>query len=679
MSNPRKFSEKIALHNQKQAEETAAFERIMQEVSVTRVIGMQPPRMTSAHLSPHPQAYLRSYLGGSLPNVNQIAANPQIELHHQGGFDDGKHAMRHPGRFDSRMRPYTHRRNVMPFEMNNRHRISHFEGNPAQYAGPFLSPPPESSWRSFALSRTNSDSALHQSVMNPNQQDPFNSANNQMNHQPHREFNENSFYNLPPSYKTMLENKKLEQQLHSANRPKSCEAPTMNMLSSGEPSIHGPPDGHGNQIPIIPVSVSPSLSHVTQIGNNTGSLPDLTNLHIPSPLSNPIDYDEAHQHQTSQNNVHPPVYNQARSTGNLPAASAISPHLGGIPRGPASPSRSRRHTHNGPSPLSLGSPEHARRIKYPKVSSPKMGTSEIKSPPRVGNCAYPYPTPQGTHPGHHNPTDSRGWPLPSPDHPGSPSHVQSMSPRGVALNQQGQQGNIHQRHLSQQHGGSQQLQIDVSAASKVGQPHLSRVVHGTAITSPLTSPTSPTSQCSQASFSPVTSPRHEFTTGSNPALSEAYYRNDMTMQPLQHQFEHFHVVNDAGNNPQHQGIPPPGYSGLSALVETSSDGSYEIPHGNSGSVSSRHGSQNNAPAKHQQPNNINRIPDIVFTGVDEHQSKMGLLSGSDYPITPGMFSHELGSEYFPGDELKVNLGLEELQMLEDSHITDPVMEQLDSL
>lgn len=34
MANPRKFSEKIALHNQKQAEETAAFEKIMREVSV---------------------------------------------------------------------------------------------------------------------------------------------------------------------------------------------------------------------------------------------------------------------------------------------------------------------------------------------------------------------------------------------------------------------------------------------------------------------------------------------------------------------------------------------------------------------------------------------------------------------------------------------------------------------
>lgn len=41
MANPRKFSEKIALHTQKQAEETAAFEAILQEVnSATRVNGL---------------------------------------------------------------------------------------------------------------------------------------------------------------------------------------------------------------------------------------------------------------------------------------------------------------------------------------------------------------------------------------------------------------------------------------------------------------------------------------------------------------------------------------------------------------------------------------------------------------------------------------------------------------
>uniref|UniRef100_A0A8C2Z9D5 Transducer of regulated CREB activity N-terminal domain-containing protein n=1 Tax=Cyclopterus lumpus TaxID=8103 RepID=A0A8C2Z9D5_CYCLU len=36
-SNPRKFSEKIALHNQKQAEETRAFEQLMTDLTVSRV------------------------------------------------------------------------------------------------------------------------------------------------------------------------------------------------------------------------------------------------------------------------------------------------------------------------------------------------------------------------------------------------------------------------------------------------------------------------------------------------------------------------------------------------------------------------------------------------------------------------------------------------------------------
>ena len=41
----------------------------------------QTPRAPTTHLTPHPQAYMRSFLGGSLPNVNQIASNPQMELH----------------------------------------------------------------------------------------------------------------------------------------------------------------------------------------------------------------------------------------------------------------------------------------------------------------------------------------------------------------------------------------------------------------------------------------------------------------------------------------------------------------------------------------------------------------------------------------------------------------------
>uniref|UniRef100_A0A672JTR2 Transducer of regulated CREB activity N-terminal domain-containing protein n=1 Tax=Salarias fasciatus TaxID=181472 RepID=A0A672JTR2_SALFA len=42
-NNPRKFSEKIALHNQKQAEETAAFEEVMKDLNITRAARVSPP------------------------------------------------------------------------------------------------------------------------------------------------------------------------------------------------------------------------------------------------------------------------------------------------------------------------------------------------------------------------------------------------------------------------------------------------------------------------------------------------------------------------------------------------------------------------------------------------------------------------------------------------------------
>ncbi|ROL43625.1 CREB-regulated transcription coactivator 3 [Anabarilius grahami] len=64
-SNPRKFSEKIALHNQKQAEETRAFEQLMTDLTVSRV---QFQKIQQLRLSQN----RAQYYGGSLPNVNQI-------------------------------------------------------------------------------------------------------------------------------------------------------------------------------------------------------------------------------------------------------------------------------------------------------------------------------------------------------------------------------------------------------------------------------------------------------------------------------------------------------------------------------------------------------------------------------------------------------------------------------
>lgn len=117
MANPRKFSEKIALHHQKQAEETAAFEQIMREVSDAT----QRPE--------------------ELPLSNQYAM--------AGGRSGGTSPSRSPagqrGRASSSVGP-------MRRPADRRHDTSPYGSTV------YLSPPPDSNWR-----RTNSDSALHQS------------------------------------------------------------------------------------------------------------------------------------------------------------------------------------------------------------------------------------------------------------------------------------------------------------------------------------------------------------------------------------------------------------------------------------------------------------------------------------------------------------------------------------
>lgn len=50
MANPRKFSEKIALHKQRQAEEEAAFKEIMREVSVATKVCIHLFLWNNSHL-----------------------------------------------------------------------------------------------------------------------------------------------------------------------------------------------------------------------------------------------------------------------------------------------------------------------------------------------------------------------------------------------------------------------------------------------------------------------------------------------------------------------------------------------------------------------------------------------------------------------------------------------------
>ncbi|XP_043974046.1 CREB-regulated transcription coactivator 2-like isoform X2 [Gambusia affinis] len=284
-SNPRKFSEKIALHTQRQAEETAAFQEVMMDITSTR---LQAQKLRLARNQ-------GPYYGGSLPNVNQIGRNPQD---FQGSFQSGlesSRSTRHHGlvervqrdrRFVSPVRPYRNR------QVEN-----------SLYSAAYLSPPPDASWRrnwsgnfpgdksqlfrlpTTALNRTNSDSALHTSVMNPPMGD-FSMAGPALTPQgarrsgPSDAENRRMFpYPVPPIEENVLDEDKLLKAWDAkklslpSSRPKSCEVPGINIFTS-------------------PEQPSTPVQGVPQVPNTGGSLPDLSSLHFPSPLPTPLDQDE---------------------------------------------------------------------------------------------------------------------------------------------------------------------------------------------------------------------------------------------------------------------------------------------------------------------------------------------------------------------------------------------------
>ncbi|XP_066156703.1 CREB-regulated transcription coactivator 1-like isoform X6 [Euwallacea fornicatus] len=191
MANPRKFSEKIALHTHRQAEETAAFEKIMKEVSDVKP-NEEPPQSRMVNASAR-QSRTRSP-GGPIRSSR-----------------------------DRKPSPYS-------------------------TAGPYLSPPSDTGWR-----RTHSDSALHQSTMqgmNMERSDPSQRV---------------SWGVLP------IMN---GPERNPDGRPRSsCDIPRV-------PGIHIYPSTHDPGMVQIP------------IGNNTGSLPDLTNMDFTSPIHVPIDQEQ---------------------------------------------------------------------------------------------------------------------------------------------------------------------------------------------------------------------------------------------------------------------------------------------------------------------------------------------------------------------------------------------------
>ncbi|PWA14018.1 hypothetical protein CCH79_00016999 [Gambusia affinis] len=233
-NNPRKFSEKIALHNQKQAEETAAFEEVMKDLSITR----------AARLQLQDTKYLQmgssrgQYYGGSLPNVNQVGSCTADVSFQNSGLDTNR-STRHHG-------------------------LRHIDSCP--YGTVYLSPPPDTSWR-----RTNSDSALHQSTLTPTQHASFTGGSQEL--QPKRVL----LLTVPGSGV-------LKQEVDEDGQKQSWDC--KKNVSQSEPC----------QVPGIHIFPTPEQQMTTSLKpaahNSGGSLPDLTNIQFPPPLPTPLDSDD---------------------------------------------------------------------------------------------------------------------------------------------------------------------------------------------------------------------------------------------------------------------------------------------------------------------------------------------------------------------------------------------------
>ncbi|XP_054252925.1 CREB-regulated transcription coactivator 2 [Indicator indicator] len=414
-SNPRKFSEKIALQKQRQAEETAAFEEVMMEICSTR---LQAQKLRLAH-SRGP------YYSGSLPNVNQIgsgASDFQGPLH---SALDSARGTRHHGLVERVQRDP--RRMVSPLR-----RYSHIDSSP--YGPTYLSPPPEPSWRRTmpwgnfpmekghlfrlpsALNRTNSDSALHTSVMNPTPQDAYlgpgqgvpapgrrggfldGDVDNKV--PPIEETFDDSKHSLKP-----WDTKKLSS---SSARPRSCEVPGIHIFPS--------PDQPAS-IPLIPSAL-----------NTGGSLPDLTNLHFPSPLPTPLDPDESPYPSLSGGN----------STSNLANTMTHLGISGGMGLGPTydSPgltSPMQSSLSNPSLQSSLSNPNLQASLRSPSLqsslSNPSLQSSQSSSsiPSSLSNQSLPSSLSSSlSNPS--LPTSPRSQPLQSsPSNPSLPSGLSGSS------------------------------------------------------------------------------------------------------------------------------------------------------------------------------------------------------------------------------------------------------------
>ncbi|NXD69502.1 CRTC1 protein, partial [Eolophus roseicapillus] len=606
------------------------------------------------------------YYGGSLPNVNQIGNSAMdLPFQHNGavaeafgavpvsltpfqssGLDTSR-TTRHHGLVDRVYRDRNrlgspHRRplsvdkhgrqisfgsgagrDTCPFHNITSHFLHHVDSCP--YGTVYLSPPSDTSWR-----RTNSDSALHQSTMTPAQQESFTGGSQDI--QQKRVL----LLTVPGMEETTSEaDKTLSKQgwdtkKTGSSRPKSCEVPGINIFPSADQE---------NTTTLIPAT-----------HNTGGSLPDLTNIHFPSPLPTPLDPEESTF----------PALSSSNSTGNL-AANLTHLGISTASQGMSPPAPAPQHRPAAVSPLSLSA--DSRRPQSQQMSPTLSPLSPITQAVAMDALSLeqqlpPYPF--------FTQTTSQQQ---------QQTQVASTLPQNTPLMQtSGLQRGAQLPPLSvtvpstipQSPPGSQtqpSMGIDINSASL--QQYRSNAG------SPANQ--SPTSPVSNQGFSPGSSPQHSSILGS--VFGDSYYDQQMTARQanaLSHQLEQFNMIENAiSSNSLYSPCSTLNYSQAAMMGLTGSHGSL----------------QDSQQLNYSSHGNI---PNIILTGKEIAALLMSKPPTAVTGESPPSLSKELTSSLagvgdvsfdtdsqFPLDELKIDpLTLDGLHMLNDPDmvLTDPATE-----
>ncbi|KAM9329206.1 CREB-regulated transcription coactivator 1 [Gastrophryne carolinensis] len=607
-NNPRKFSEKIALHNQKQAEETAAFEEVMKDLSITRAARLQLQKTQYLQLGQS----RGQYYGGSLPNVNQIGSSA-IDLPFQTPFQssglDTSRTTRHHGLVDrvyrDRNRLGSPHRRPLAVDKHGRQIYS------CPYGSVYLSPPPDTSWR-----RTNSDSALHQSTMNPSQQEAFSGSSQDIQQKRVLLLSVPGMDDSSADADKPLNKQNWDAKKTGSSRPKSCEVPGINIYPSNDQE---------NTTSLIPAA-----------HNTGGSLPDLTNIHFPSPLPIPLDPEESTF----------PALTNSSSTGNL---TTNLTHLGittaspGVTttQGPVTGTSQQRQP--TVSPLSLNS--DSRRQQSQQMSPTISPLSPLTQAVAMDALSLEQQLPLYTF------------------FTQSTSQQQTQVPSGLSQSSSLMQGSGLQR-------GTQLPPLTVTISSTVPQSppgiqtpsSLAIDINSASLQqyrSNAGSPAnqSPTSPVSNQGFSPENSPQHSIL-GS--VFADAYYDQQMSTRQtnaLSHQLEQFNMIESAiSSNSLYSPCSTLNYSQAAMMGLTSSHGSL----------------QDSQQLNYSSHSNI---PNIILTVTGE--SPPGLSKELTNSLAGvGDVSFDSDSQ-FPLDELKIDpLTLDGLHMLNDPDmvLADPATE-----